>query len=68
MQAFKKLHRTRQYVFAGDGQALAAGRKEINDKFKTNMKETDEDAVKKVNVCFLEIEGINLNGINRIRC
>ncbi|KAL9896508.1 complex III assembly factor LYRM7 isoform 2-T2 [Glossina fuscipes fuscipes] len=47
-EAFKKLHRTRQNVFAGDDRALAAGRKEINDRFKANMKETDEDAMKKM--------------------
>uniref|UniRef100_A0A1A9X1P1 Complex III assembly factor LYRM7 n=1 Tax=Glossina brevipalpis TaxID=37001 RepID=A0A1A9X1P1_9MUSC len=54
--AFKKLHRTRQYVFAGDVVALDAGRKEINNKFKANMKEIDEDAIKKMIKLALDVD------------
>lgn len=48
IRAFKKLHRTRQLIFGGDELALKAGRDEINNRFKQNMKETNVDNIKKV--------------------
>uniref|UniRef100_A0A1I8QE30 LYR motif-containing protein 7 n=1 Tax=Stomoxys calcitrans TaxID=35570 RepID=A0A1I8QE30_STOCA len=48
IKAFRRLHRTRQYIFAGDDHALEAGRKEINAHFKKNMQETNADNIKKM--------------------
>jgi len=48
LTAFKKLHRTRQYVFQGDANALAAGRLKINESFLQNRSETNEDEIQKV--------------------
>ncbi|KAH8251567.1 hypothetical protein KR038_002258, partial [Drosophila bunnanda] len=48
LSAFKKLHRTRQYVFDGDVQALTAGRAKINESFLQNRDETNEDEIQKM--------------------
>ncbi|XP_037717702.1 complex III assembly factor LYRM7 [Drosophila subpulchrella] len=48
LTAFKKLHRTRQYVFQGDTNALAAGRLKINESFLQNRSETNEDEIQKM--------------------
>ncbi|EDV44011.1 uncharacterized protein Dana_GF16242 [Drosophila ananassae] len=48
LSAFKKLHRTRQYVFQGDVNALAAGRLKINESFLQNRGETNEDEIQKM--------------------
>ncbi|KAH8294312.1 hypothetical protein KR054_010739 [Drosophila jambulina] len=48
LSAFKKLHRTRQYVFEGDVQALTAGRAKINESFLQNRNETNEDEIQKM--------------------
>ncbi|KAI8118224.1 hypothetical protein FF38_08545 [Lucilia cuprina] len=56
INAFKKLHRTRQFIFAGDDRALEAGRKEINDRFKKNMTETNVDNVKKMLQLALDVD------------
>lgn len=48
LNAFKKLHRTRQYVFQGDDRALVAGRNKINESFQQNRNETNEEEIKKV--------------------
>lgn len=48
LNAFKKLHRTRQYVFQGDKRALVEGRNQINGNFRKNINETDEGEIKKV--------------------
>ncbi|KAH8243469.1 hypothetical protein KR032_007618 [Drosophila birchii] len=48
LSAFKKLHRTRQYVFDGDVQALTAGRTKINESFLQNRNETNEDEIQKM--------------------
>ncbi|XP_075971547.1 complex III assembly factor LYRM7 [Anticarsia gemmatalis] len=46
LQSFKKLHRTRMKVFAGDERALVAGRLKINEEFKKNMHVANEEAIK----------------------
>ncbi|XP_021200632.1 complex III assembly factor LYRM7 [Helicoverpa armigera] len=46
LQTFKKLHRTRMKVFAGDDRALTAGRLKINEEFQKNKHVTNEDAIK----------------------
>nr|XP_014100319.1 complex III assembly factor LYRM7 [Bactrocera oleae]XP_036218547.1 complex III assembly factor LYRM7 [Bactrocera oleae] len=48
LRAFKKLHRTRQFVFQGDELTLKAGRKEINDQFRKNQNEKNEEEIKKM--------------------
>ncbi|XP_018805058.1 PREDICTED: complex III assembly factor LYRM7 [Bactrocera latifrons] len=48
LRAFKKLHRTRQFVFQGDELTLKAGRKEINEQFRKNRSEKNEDEIKKM--------------------
>ncbi|EDW84394.1 uncharacterized protein Dwil_GK14109 [Drosophila willistoni] len=48
LNAFKRLHRTRQHVFDGDIQALTAGRLKINESFRQNRDETKEDEIKKM--------------------
>ncbi|EDW14022.1 complex III assembly factor LYRM7 [Drosophila mojavensis] len=48
LSAFKKLHRTRQYVFHGDDRALVAGRNKINESFQQNRNETNEEEIKKM--------------------
>ncbi|XP_016999056.2 complex III assembly factor LYRM7 [Drosophila takahashii] len=48
LTAFKKLHRTRQYVFQGDQNALTAGRLKINESFLQNRSETNEDEIQKM--------------------
>ncbi|KAH8375130.1 hypothetical protein KR200_006381, partial [Drosophila serrata] len=48
LSAFKRLHRTRQYVFEGDVQALTAGRAKINESFLQNRNETNEDEIQKM--------------------
>ncbi|KAM7360052.1 complex III assembly factor LYRM7 [Cochliomyia hominivorax] len=56
INAFKKLHRTRQFIFAGDDRALEAGRKEINERFKQNMKESNVDNIKKMLQLALDVD------------
>ncbi|TMW47497.1 hypothetical protein DOY81_007427 [Sarcophaga bullata] len=56
IKAFKKLHRTRQLIFAGDELALKAGRGEINDRFKQNMNETNEENIKKMLQLALDVD------------
>ncbi|KAJ8733370.1 hypothetical protein PYW08_001668 [Mythimna loreyi] len=46
LQTFKKLHRTRMKVFAGDQRALTAGRIKINEEFSKNKHVTNEEAIK----------------------
>ncbi|KAH8417128.1 hypothetical protein KR222_003963 [Zaprionus bogoriensis] len=48
LSAFKKLHRTRQYVFHGDTRALVAGRLKINESFQQNRNESDEEEIQKM--------------------
>ncbi|XP_043656718.1 complex III assembly factor LYRM7 [Drosophila teissieri] len=48
LSAFKKLHRTRQYVFQGDANALVAGRLKINESFLQNRNESSEDEIQKM--------------------
>ncbi|XP_011188623.1 complex III assembly factor LYRM7 [Zeugodacus cucurbitae] len=48
LRAFKKLHRTRQFVFQGDELTLNAGRKEINEQFRKNQNERNEDEIRKM--------------------
>ncbi|KAH8278373.1 hypothetical protein KR018_001351, partial [Drosophila ironensis] len=48
LSAFKKLHRTREYVFKGDAQALAAGRLKINESFLQNRSESNEEEIQKM--------------------
>ncbi|XP_055856325.1 complex III assembly factor LYRM7 [Episyrphus balteatus] len=48
LKAFKKLHRTREYVFKGDQHALTAARAEINTNFRKNQTVTDEIEIKKL--------------------
>ncbi|XP_036331176.1 complex III assembly factor LYRM7 [Rhagoletis pomonella] len=48
LRAFKNLHRTRQFVFQGDKQTLEAGRKEINEHFRKNRNESNEEEIKKM--------------------
>ncbi|XP_067631764.1 complex III assembly factor LYRM7 [Eurosta solidaginis] len=48
LKVFKTLHRTRQIVFQGDRQTLEAGRKEINNNFRKNRNERNEDEIKKL--------------------
>ncbi|XP_033241598.1 complex III assembly factor LYRM7 [Drosophila pseudoobscura] len=45
LSAFKKLHRTRQYVFDGDVRALEEARQKINDEFRQNRVVTDQDDI-----------------------
>ncbi|XP_022825395.1 complex III assembly factor LYRM7 isoform X1 [Spodoptera litura] len=46
LQTFKKLHKTRMKVFAGDERALVAGRLKINEEFQKNKHVTNEEAIK----------------------
>ncbi|CAB3236871.1 unnamed protein product [Arctia plantaginis] len=46
LQSFKKLHRTRKKIFAGDEKALTAGRLKINEEYKKNKSVTNEDSIK----------------------
>lgn len=48
LQTFKKLHRTRMKVFAGDERALVAGRLKINEEFQKNKHVANEEAIKAV--------------------
>uniref|UniRef100_W8C6A6 Complex III assembly factor LYRM7 n=1 Tax=Ceratitis capitata TaxID=7213 RepID=W8C6A6_CERCA len=48
LRVFKKLHRTRQFVFQGDERTLEAGRREINEHFRKNRNEKNEDEIKKM--------------------
>ncbi|ALC47211.1 CG34150 [Drosophila busckii] len=48
LSAFKKLHRTRQYVFQGDETALIAGRQKINESFQQNRNETNQEEIQKM--------------------
>lgn len=48
LSAFKKLHRTRQYVFQGDERALVAGRLKINESFQQNRNESNQEEIQKV--------------------
>lgn len=48
LQSFKKLHRTRKKVFAGDMKALTAARLKINDEYSKNRHVQDEEAIKAV--------------------
>ncbi|XP_038222967.1 complex III assembly factor LYRM7 [Zerene cesonia] len=45
LQNFKKLHRTRLKVFAGDYRALNAARLKINEEYKKNKAVQDSDAI-----------------------
>ncbi|XP_076446906.1 complex III assembly factor LYRM7-like [Babylonia areolata] len=45
LSVFKEIHRTCQFVFAGDAEALAAGRLKINDEFKEKKDETDPQKI-----------------------
>ncbi|XP_075145760.1 complex III assembly factor LYRM7 [Haematobia irritans] len=56
IKAFRKLHRTRQLIFAGDDYALEAGRKEINAHFKKNMQESNADNIKKMIQLALDVD------------
>ncbi|KAL0832674.1 hypothetical protein ABMA28_000862 [Loxostege sticticalis] len=46
LQSFKKLHRTRLKVFAGDEKALLAARNKINEEYSKNKHVRDEEAIK----------------------
>ncbi|XP_026737438.1 complex III assembly factor LYRM7 [Trichoplusia ni] len=46
LKTFKRLHRTRMKVFAGDERALTAGRLRINEEFQKNKHVSNEDAIK----------------------
>lgn len=46
LSSFKKLHRTRQRVFAGHDEALTAARTKINDEYRKNIDCQDPDKVK----------------------
>ncbi|KAM8704070.1 hypothetical protein ACLKA7_008646 [Drosophila subpalustris] len=48
LNAFKKLHRTRQYVFHGDERALLAGRQKINESFQQNRNESNAEEIQKM--------------------
>ncbi|XP_023174269.1 complex III assembly factor LYRM7 [Drosophila hydei] len=56
LSAFKKLHRTRQYVFHGDDRALLAGRDKINESFQKNRNETNEAEIKKMIKLAVEVD------------
>ncbi|XP_030559681.1 complex III assembly factor LYRM7 [Drosophila novamexicana] len=56
LSAFKKLHRTRQYVFQGDDRALLAGRHKINESFQQNRNETNEDEIRKMINLAVEVD------------
>ncbi|XP_034115730.1 complex III assembly factor LYRM7 [Drosophila nasuta] len=48
LSVFKKLHRTRQYVFHGDNRALLEGRHKINDSFRQNRSESNVEEIQKM--------------------
>ncbi|KAH8358408.1 hypothetical protein KR093_000047, partial [Drosophila rubida] len=48
LSVFKKLHRTRQYVFQGDARALVEGRQKINETFRQNRNESNAEEVQKM--------------------
>ncbi|XP_011296260.2 complex III assembly factor LYRM7 [Musca domestica] len=56
LKAFRKLHRTRQLIFAGDDNALALGRNEINSHFRKNMQETNVEEIKKMVKLALDVD------------
>ncbi|XP_064554761.1 complex III assembly factor LYRM7 [Drosophila montana] len=56
LSAFKKLHRTRQYVFQGDDRALLAGRHKINESFQQNRNETNEEEIQKMINLAVEVD------------
>lgn len=45
---FKKLHRTRKVIFAGDELALTEARNSINSEFRHNIELTDPAEIDKV--------------------
>ncbi|KDR24099.1 complex III assembly factor LYRM7 [Zootermopsis nevadensis] len=45
LEAFKRLHRTRQIAFQDDHFALQAARKRINEEYKKNKHVTNSEAV-----------------------
>ncbi|XP_041971344.1 complex III assembly factor LYRM7 [Aricia agestis] len=45
LQTFKKLHRTRLKVFAGDVKALSAARAKINEEYKKNINVKDIESI-----------------------
>ncbi|XP_044069318.1 complex III assembly factor LYRM7 [Siniperca chuatsi] len=48
LSAFKALHRTRMAVFKDDDAALTAARLKINEEFRKNKNETEEENIKKM--------------------
>jgi len=48
LSIFKALHRTRMAVFKDDPRALEAARLQVNEGFKKNKTETDEENIRKM--------------------
>ncbi|XP_043190781.1 complex III assembly factor LYRM7-like [Amphibalanus amphitrite] len=48
LSAFKRIHRARAEVFAGDDAALSAARIKINEEYKKNRGVTNEDSIKEL--------------------
>lgn len=48
LSSFRRLHRTRQQVFAGDEAALSAARIRINEDYKKNKDCTDAEKVQEM--------------------
>jgi len=48
ISAFKRLHRAKNVVFAGDETALSAARLKINEEYKRNSAVTSEHAVREL--------------------
>lgn len=56
LSAFKKLHRTRQYVFEGDANALIQGRQKINESFQQNRNESNPEEIQKMIKLALDVD------------
>lgn len=48
LQAFKSLHRTKDFVFQGDVKAVSGARILINENFQKNKNVTDETEIQKL--------------------
>ena len=53
MKCFKSLHRTRQYVFSTDDNALIKAREKINEEFKKQKNESNKETIEKVNIIII---------------
>ncbi|KAH8307575.1 hypothetical protein KR044_003460, partial [Drosophila immigrans] len=67
LSVFKKLHRTRQYVFQGDKRALLEGRHKINESFRQNKESNSEEIQKMIKLAIDVDHELRTNIIQALR-